>query len=1457
MPFIDDPDPERERVTGLQPVGAPAGFVATQDPNDVMGPPVPPPTRGETYGAAFRQENTVVNAIDMWSRSTETGPVDPDHNPWDTIAGTDLEPYSDQFLRARNSNETSIIAAKIREEIADRKTLSDAGIEGAFSQLLAGVVDVPTLLPGGGLIRAARGVNAVRRGSVVGRAAADVGLMSGVSAAAAETVLQANQETRSLGESLFAVGGATILGGLLGAGVGELSHARMRALARSIDADGRVPLDSTRDPFGAGGLDAVRGRMGQQGTAGAAAADNLASAPTINRTGGMADALAWTSPYLRTMASDIKAVRNLSSRLFDSVLGTAQNDAFVPTKIGAPPVERRIVLDQARLYRGLVGLDDAYKKYYFGKKDVMAAPTRAAVGRVFNKTKMSAGEFRGEVAKAMRRGDKHDIPEVQEAAQHLRKEVYDPFKKEAQDLGVIPGDAELPANYLHRLYDVEKIKRESTRFTKILTDWLESGQQKVEQEIAELERAIGEAYRRAGLVQPSDMDAAQAAERAGVEAGPEVAAILEQWKFLKETPPKPPQRLVDFLKAKGGLQDYTKTSEARQNLFGGELEALGANEIRGLVKDGGMGLDDAARAAWEAGYIPTPERPTPAEFLEFLDADLRGEFVVRAADQEALETWRIAQGVREELASYGIHEGLAERTVVKRAGEAMFAHQAAGSGAEVRIADEIADAELRLKEIKRSLEAGTLPDPERALVELELLDLEEKLVAERAELAFLKRAFAKDKEATKPAGEPPLASGMVRIYHGGEPQGAGPLWFSTHKDYAQGYADKSGGRVWYVDLPESHPLLDTGIEGQGVRQGFTVNKEFPAEIAGQRKPLVADEAEPERGPVDDFIDENVPPEFADAAHGAAESLGLKPPKDTAEIAELKDKIAQLREFAGLDRGELQRIAEDVKGRIEGTPAGRIVYGANVPDSHGFDLTGPQGPLKERTLKIPDEYIEDFLDSDVERVTSAYVRTMAPDLAIIREFGDLNLTDALKKIEEEANDLKTRVGDGPESKKISDHSNAMQKDLVAVVERMRGIYKQSPVTDRWRSAARIAKKHNVITLLGGMTLGAATDVFRPMMTQGLKAYGDGLVALAANFGSAKLAMSEAKLAGTALDMVLNTRANSMADIMDDFGGKSHLEKGLDYATGKFGLLSLMAPWNTALKQFSGLVAQTKMLKLALKLHGGGELSQKEVRALAGMNLSRSDALAIAAEFKAHGGIEGHVYLPNTDAWGNAAAREKFRAALSAEVDRTIVTPGQDKPLLASTTLGGMAYQFKSFGLASMQRTVMAGVQQRDAGVVMGSLLSVAMGAWVEAMRNYVNGVEQPKTYTQWVERGIDRSGLTGALYDVNHALEMATRGRVGVSAAVAAIDGTKPKPLSRFASRNISDAFLGPTAGRMQDIAGVVGGTFSGEFKDKEFRALRRSIPYQNLFYLSRSLRKLEEQGIDALGLQRTGPRRDN
>lgn len=85
--------------------------------------------------------------------------------------------------------------------------------------------------------------------------------------------------------------------------------------------------------------------------------------------------------------------------------------------------------------------------------------------------------------------------------------------------------------------------------------------------------------------------------------------------------------------------------------------------------------------------------------------------------------------------------------------------------------------------------------------------------------------------------EPPIAPGMVRMYHGGVNFERGhPLWFTSHYPKALGYAEKSnGGRVHYVDLPENHPLIAPDYEDQSVARGFTVERELPVELADQRK----------------------------------------------------------------------------------------------------------------------------------------------------------------------------------------------------------------------------------------------------------------------------------------------------------------------------------------------------------------------------------------------------------------------------------------------------------------------------------------------------------------------------------------------------------------------------------------------------------------------------------------------
>ena len=109
--------------------------------------------------------------------------------------------------------------------------------------------------------------------------------------------------------------------------------------------------------------------------------------------------------------------------------------------------------------------------------------------------------------------------------------------------------------------------------------------------------------------------------------------------------------------------------------------------------------------------------------------------------------------------------------------------------------------------------------------------------------------------------------------------------------------------------------------------------------------------------------------------------------------------------------------------------------------------------------------------------------------------------------------------------------------------------------------------------------------------------------------------------------------------------------------------------------------------------------------------------------------------------------------------------------------------------------------------------------------------------------IDRSGLTGCLMEVNAMSERISEGRIGLSALTG-------KPISRYASRNWLAAALGPTAGLLGDTRRITGGAI-GDWTEPDTRALRRLIPYNNVFYW-RTLFDRAENGVNNFfGVPRT------
>ncbi|MCU0892426.1 MAG: hypothetical protein MUE77_11965 [Sandarakinorhabdus sp.] len=165
-------------------------------------------------------------------------------------------------------------------------------------------------------------------------------------------------------------------------------------------------------------------------------------------------------------------------------------------------------------------------------------------------------------------------------------------------------------------------------------------------------------------------------------------------------------------------------------------------------------------------------------------------------------------------------------------------------------------------------------------------------------------------------GEPPVPTGMIRVYHGGNDAttGGGGRWVTTSRPKAQGYADKSGGQLWFTDLPENHPRLTPEYPEQGYRQGFTFEWELTE--AETLRLQTMDEARP--NPLD--LGEQVDPA---AAARAAQELALQansPMRGRAEQADLSDTglFGQIDAFAMHD-GKAQTKA-DLLAEIEADDA---------------------------------------------------------------------------------------------------------------------------------------------------------------------------------------------------------------------------------------------------------------------------------------------------------------------------------------------------------------------------------------------------------------------------------------------------------------------------------------------------------------------------------------------------------
>lgn len=468
------------------------GFTAQHIPVEEM---IQPSTL-ETLRAAFGQENDLVNAMLLITENRQLGEPDRDPDAW--ITATEFEgskyqrTYGDRFLDVRSTDEARQVMRRIDREEFNRDVLSRSGIFGVLSSMWAGVASPTSFIPVGGYFALSARFGNATRAAV---RAAGVGTGSALQVGVQEMLFQSAQETRTAAETILNVTSGAVLGAALGGGISLLDRSAQLDLQRRI-----LNIPATREEQEQVFRTVAGGGVGAQETAAARGSGRLEPSLGVDRV------FAFQDPLFRTATSTSQEARNTVRDLAEMPGNLAEAEAGIPTTVGGS-VEGQIKMARAPLAQGLREMDLAFQSYYFDHK-ARFAPLRSEWNRFFNRNdKMTYNDFKKAVFDAAFNGDQHAIPQVNTAAAALRKNVYDPLLKAAEDAGIPIGLIDGDLSYVPRVYNTRAIKSKFNEFVAIVEQNLQARQAKLDLEIKRLrdEAKPGSTQKIAGLNKLKDL----------------------------------------------------------------------------------------------------------------------------------------------------------------------------------------------------------------------------------------------------------------------------------------------------------------------------------------------------------------------------------------------------------------------------------------------------------------------------------------------------------------------------------------------------------------------------------------------------------------------------------------------------------------------------------------------------------------------------------------------------------------------------------------------------------------------------------------------------------------------------------------------------------------------------------------------------------------------------------------
>jgi hypothetical protein len=527
---------------------------------------------------------------------------------------------------------------------------------------------------------------------------------------------------------------------------------------------------------------------------------------------------------------------------------------------------------------------------------------------------------------------------------------------------------------------------------------------------------------------------------------------------------------------------------------------------------------------------------------------------------------------------------------------------------------------------------------------------------------------------------------------------------------------------------------------------------------------------------------------------------------------------------GVDEIEAKSIAQDVTNGILGTTRGQV--------SLSPEIVVKAGPLKDRTLTVPDELLSPFLINDAERLMVQYVSTVAPQIEVAKKFGSIDMKDQLQAIDDEFGAMIEAAPTDKAKRELTETLEARRKDILGVRDRLLGTAGAPSDPESWIVRGQhLIRDYNYVRLLGSQVFSSIADAGRIVTRHGMTRTAVGMAKFATNMAKWKMARADAKRMGIGLDWTLNTRAQSLGDI-GEFAN-TRAEQISQRMTSNFSRLTGMATWNSTMKFLTTALEQDAVLDAAERIAKGNGVSAYKLTKLAQSGLDADMLKRIAAQAEKHGEHEG-LRRGRSELWDDKEAQTLFEAAMLKASDIQVLNKGAgDTPLIMSNEMAKTIFQFQGFGMAAVNRLIIPasqGLARGDLAMLNGLMVMLGLGT----ARYYAKQVssDQPidSSPANLMREAVDGAGLTSYFvqpYDV-----------------VASITGL-PR-FSRFSDRSISETLSGPTAGTLDDLVTAAGG-FKDGLSRKDIHRIRKLMPYQNLFYIRRAINALEEETGDVIG----------